>query len=48
MDTVKATVVRNDQTRSFIVSSPTNGLESDRQGYVATNPYDPLYGDSKF
>lgn len=45
VDTVKATVVRNDQTRSFIVSSPTNGLESDRQGYVATNPYDPLYGD---
>lgn len=29
----------------FITSSPTNGLLSVEQGYVAENPADQLYGD---
>lgn len=32
----------------FITSSPTNGEESDKEGYVAKNPGDSLYGDVHF
>lgn len=39
---------QEDQTRPFLVSSPTNGAESEQEGGVAANPYDPLYGDTHF
>lgn len=39
---------QEDQTRPFLVSSPTNGAESEREGWVSVNPYDPLYGDTHF
>ncbi|KAM3594016.1 uncharacterized protein V6R79_000676 [Siganus canaliculatus] len=42
---VRAIVQEVDQTRPFLVSSPTNGAESEKEGWVAENPYDPLYGD---
>ena len=46
VDTVMATVATIDQgdNRPFITSSPTNGLESIKENYIATNPQDPLYG----
>uniref|UniRef100_A0A672HVY4 beta-mannosidase n=1 Tax=Salarias fasciatus TaxID=181472 RepID=A0A672HVY4_SALFA len=34
--------------RPFLVSSPTNGVESEQEGWVAADPYDPLYGDVHF
>lgn len=48
VDTVKATVMSVDKTRTFLVSSPTNGVKSDEEGYVSKNPYSPLYGDSEY
>ncbi len=30
--------------RPFVTSSPSNGLESIRENYIARNPVDPLYG----
>lgn len=30
------------------MSSPTNGVESEKEGWVAQNPYDPHYGDVHF
>ncbi len=30
--------------RPFITSSPTNGVESIHENFVAANPQDPLYG----
>lgn len=36
-----------DNTRTFLVSSPTNGIESDKEGYISKNPFSPLYGDGK-
>ena len=30
--------------RPFVTSSPTNGLESINENYIAKNPQDPLYG----
>ncbi|XP_029683951.1 beta-mannosidase [Takifugu rubripes] len=48
VDTIKLLVQEEDQTRPFLVSSPTNGAESEQEGWVAANPYDPLYGDTHF
>lgn len=31
--------------REYLVSSPSNGLESELEGYIAQNPSDPHYGD---
>jgi hypothetical protein len=31
-------------SRSFVSSSPSNGIETVRENYVAKNPNDPLYG----
>lgn len=41
-------LVQEDPSRPFLVSSPTNGAESQQEGWVAANPYDPLYGDTHF
>ena len=30
--------------RPFVTSSPSNGLESIKENYIANNPNDPLYG----
>lgn len=30
---------------TYITSSPTNGVESDKEGHVAANPNDSLFGD---
>uniref|UniRef100_A0A3Q3A0J2 Beta-mannosidase n=1 Tax=Kryptolebias marmoratus TaxID=37003 RepID=A0A3Q3A0J2_KRYMA len=41
-------IVQEDQSRPFLVSSPTNGAESEQEGWVAANPYDPHFGDVHF
>ncbi|PNF17252.1 Beta-mannosidase [Cryptotermes secundus] len=45
VDTIRPVVLAEDSTRPYIVSSPTNGIESEREGYIAENPYSSLYGD---
>lgn len=47
VDTIKNTLLAIDTTRSFLISSPTNGLKSEKEGYVSKNPYDDLYGDGE-
>lgn len=42
---MRATCLLNDRTREFVVSSPTNGLKTEQDGYVAKDPYDGKYGD---
>ncbi|XP_038584899.1 beta-mannosidase [Micropterus salmoides] len=48
VNNIRAIVQEEDQSRPFLVSSPTNGAESEQEGWVATNPYDPHYGDTHF
>ncbi|XP_063039646.1 beta-mannosidase [Engraulis encrasicolus] len=48
VENIRNIVQKEDPTRPFLVSSPTNGLESEKEGYVASNPYDPHYGDTHF
>lgn len=45
VDVIKREVEMLDSTRPFIVSSPTNGIYSDENEYVKTDPYSTLYGD---
>lgn len=37
-----------DPGRRYLESSPTNGQQSIKEGYIAKNPYDPHYGDSHY
>lgn len=48
VDLMKTTVLKYDEGREYLVSSPTNGIESELEGYVASNPQSNFYGDSAY
>uniref|UniRef100_A0AAV2JHA9 Beta-mannosidase n=1 Tax=Knipowitschia caucasica TaxID=637954 RepID=A0AAV2JHA9_KNICA len=48
VNNIRDIVLKEDPSRPFLVSSPTNGVESEKEGFVALNPYDPHYGDTHF
>uniref|UniRef100_A0A9J8DJT6 beta-mannosidase n=1 Tax=Cyprinus carpio carpio TaxID=630221 RepID=A0A9J8DJT6_CYPCA len=48
VENIRDIVLQEDSTRPFLVSSPTNGVESEKEGWVAKDPYDPHYGDTHF
>lgn len=39
---------QEDKSRPFVASSPTNGVESVKEGWISQNPYDTHYGDTHF
>ncbi|XP_070547224.1 beta-mannosidase-like [Ptychodera flava] len=45
IETMMPIVEKLDTTRPFLASSPTNGAESEAEGWIAKNPQDPQYGD---
>uniref|UniRef100_A0A671SAV8 Beta-mannosidase n=1 Tax=Sinocyclocheilus anshuiensis TaxID=1608454 RepID=A0A671SAV8_9TELE len=48
VENIRDIVLQEDSTRPFLVSSPTNGVESEKEGWVAKDPYDPHYGDTHY
>ncbi|KAL4228617.1 hypothetical protein ACF0H5_011667 [Mactra antiquata] len=44
-DTIYSVVQEEDTSRPFIASSPSNGIETIEEGWVAKQPYSTLYGD---
>ena len=48
VDTVRRIVLEEDQTRPFVVSSPSNGVKSEQNNYLSPNPNDNRYGDVHF
>jgi beta-mannosidase len=46
VDTIKPIVNTEDPTRSYLLSSPSNGVESKVDGYIALDPFSGNYGDS--
>ncbi|KAJ0173564.1 hypothetical protein K1T71_010713 [Dendrolimus kikuchii] len=48
VDTIKPIVNSLDPGRRYVVSSPSNGIESETEGYIARNPYDSRYGDTHY
>jgi len=45
VDTIRSVVTEEDRSRPFTVSSPSNGLKSEQDGYVSNNPGDERFGD---
>ncbi|XP_061441531.1 beta-mannosidase isoform X1 [Rhineura floridana] len=45
---IQEIVLAEDETRPYITSSPTNGVESAKEGWLAHNPYDTHYGDTHY
>lgn len=41
-------ISQEDKSRPFVISSPTNGLESVKEGWLSRDPYDTHYGDTHF
>ncbi len=46
VDTIMTALKQVDtgSNRPFVTSSPSNGVETITENYIATNPQDPLYG----
>lgn len=45
VDTIREIVRKEDPSRPFVVSSPSNGKASEEEGHIARDPYSELYGD---
>lgn len=45
VDTIRTLTQEVDGSRPFVVSSPSNGIQSELDGYIAEHPYSNLYGD---
>ncbi|XP_033016272.1 beta-mannosidase isoform X3 [Lacerta agilis] len=45
---IREIVLAEDETRPFITSSPTNGVESAKEGWLAHAPYDTHFGDNHY
>ncbi|XP_013070848.2 beta-mannosidase-like isoform X1 [Biomphalaria glabrata] len=48
VNTIKPIVNEEDWSREYLTSSPTNGKESEKEGYVAFDPDSEFYGDIHF
>ncbi|KAJ7988817.1 hypothetical protein DPEC_G00313130 [Dallia pectoralis] len=48
VDNIRTIVLKEDSSRPFLVSSPTNGAETEREGWVSRDPYNLHYGDTHF
>lgn len=47
VDIIKKEVEQQDSTRPFVVSSPSNGLYTEKYNYTGKDPYLKLFGDGK-
>ncbi|KAJ8281102.1 hypothetical protein GJAV_G00063540 [Gymnothorax javanicus] len=48
VNNIREVVQKANSSRPFLASSPTNGVESEREGWVARDPYDTHFGDTHF
>ncbi|XP_051945755.1 beta-mannosidase [Xyrauchen texanus] len=48
VENIRDIILQEDITRPFLASSPTNGVETEKEGWVAQDPYDPHYGDTHY
>ena len=45
---MRTTTNFEDPWHQYVVSSPSNGLQSELEGYIAQYPSDNKYGDGKY
>ena len=48
IDTIKPIVEREDPSRVYLSSSPSNGIDTVKEGWIASDPQSPLFGDVHF
>ncbi|KAJ7385973.1 hypothetical protein OS493_012305 [Desmophyllum pertusum] len=48
IDTIRKTLEEEDKSRPFLSSSPSNGVDTEREGWVAKKPGSPYWGDVHF
>lgn len=48
VDSIRPVVQKIDPTRTYVVSSPSNGVKSEEDGYIAENPGDSRFGDNHY
>ncbi|GIY65432.1 beta-mannosidase [Caerostris extrusa] len=48
IDTIMPIVLKEDPSRTFLPSSPSNGPKTVKEGWISVNPQDNLYGDVHF
>ncbi|KAJ6668857.1 hypothetical protein lerEdw1_012343 [Lerista edwardsae] len=48
VENIREIVLAEDKSRPYVTSSPTNGLQSAEEGWVALNPDDTHYGDTHY
>jgi len=48
IDNICAVVTTEDTSRPFVSSSPSNGIETAIEGWIARDPQSPIFGDSKY
>jgi len=49
VNVVREIALTEDTSRPFVLSSPSNGLETTlHEGWVSVNPKDPRYGDCEY
>ncbi|XP_067685962.1 beta-mannosidase-like [Haliotis asinina] len=46
--TIKTIITKEDKTRVCLPSSPSNGKDTEKEGWVAQNPQSEMYGDIHF
>jgi len=47
VDNIRAIVMTEDTSRPFVTSSPSNGVKTATEGWIAKDPQSPIFGDSK-
>lgn len=48
IDTIRATLEEEDKSRPFLSSSPSNGVDTEKEGWIAKKPGSPYWGDGKY
>ncbi|ESO06388.1 hypothetical protein HELRODRAFT_64903, partial [Helobdella robusta] len=48
VDVIRDVILHEDMSRPYISSSPTNGLQTMKEGWVSKNPQDVRFGDIHF
>lgn len=45
---IRTVLMTEDTSRHFVCSSPSNGVETTAEGWIAKHPQSPKFGDSKY
>jgi len=47
INTIRDKLEEEDKSRPFLPSSPSNGVDTEREGWIASNPNSVFWGDGE-